>query len=199
MASRVRSGALQLVSVLRLPPRVLWFYLRALLLALLIRDGTSLGISTRPRELAALLRAARGRRRVVEHGTATAWTATALALTDPRRRVASYDPFEVAHRDRYMGLVPESVRERIELVRRPGHEPLSHHAGTELLFMDGVHQRGELLRDFAVWRDLLAPDALVAFHDYGDPQWPGVAEAVRELRLAGRAHGRLFVAYARGG
>ncbi len=130
----------------------------------------------------------------MEHGTATGWAAIALALDDPRRRVATYDPVDIPHRGSYLALVPDSVRARIELVARPGHQPLGHHAGTELLFLDGPHQRAELVRDFSVWRDLLAPGALVAFHDYDDPGWPGVNEAVRDLGLTGEAYGHLFVA-----
>jgi len=173
---------------------VLWFYTRALLLALRLRDSNSLKIASRPRELAALLRAARGRTRVVEHGTATAWAAIALALENPRRHVATYDPEQVPHRARYLALVPASVRSRIELVSRPGEQPLDHHVNTELLFLDGPHRRAELVRDFTAWRHRLAPGALVAFHDYDDPDWPGVAEAVRDLALTGDACGRLFVA-----
>ena len=172
----------------------MWFYARALLLALRLGDAHSLKISSRPRELAALLRAARGRIRVVEHGTATAWAAIALALEDPRRQVTTYDPEQVLHRERYLSLVPASVRSRIELVALPAERPLEHHANTELLFLDGPHQRAELVRDFNAWRDRLAPGALVAFHDYDDPDWPGVAEAVRDLALTGNSCGHLFVA-----
>jgi predicted O-methyltransferase YrrM len=191
---RAWTALIQLAHLPRLPPRVIGFYLRAVVLALRLGDRDSLRVVCRPRELSALLRAARGRRRVVEHGTATGWSAIALALSDPARRVASYDPAEIRHRDRYLALVPESVLARIELVPRPGEQPLEDHAGTELLFLDGPHKRSELVHDFTVWRKLLAPEALVAFHDFHDPAWPGVAEAVRELRLAGHAVGHLFVA-----
>jgi hypothetical protein len=61
-----------------------------------------------------------------------------------------------------------------------------------------VHQRAELVRDFKLWRGLLTPDARVAFHDYGDPGWPGVAEAVNDLGLTGEAVGSLFVSELRG-
>jgi hypothetical protein len=32
-----------------------------------------------------------------------------------------------------------------------------------------------------------------AFHDFDEPLFPGVSEAIRELRLDGQAHGHLFV------
>jgi predicted O-methyltransferase YrrM len=168
--------------------------MRAVARALRVGDRRTLLVATRPRELAALLRVARGRRQVVEHGTATGWTAIALALADPDRRVATYDPVEVPHRQSYLALVPPSVRQRIELVARPAQEPLADHAGTELLFLDGTHQRDELVRDFGLWQPLLAPGAVVALHDYDDPSWPGVTEAVHDLGLQGEGHGHLFVA-----
>jgi hypothetical protein len=41
---------------------------------------------------------------------------------------------------------------------------------------------------------LLAPGALVALHDYANPGYPGVAEAVAELGLGGRVEGGCWVA-----
>ena len=35
--------------------------------------------------------------------------------------------------------------------------------------------------------------ATVVFHDYDDPSYPGVAEAVAELGLEGRRVARMFV------
>ena len=43
------------------------------------------------------------------------------------------------------------------------------------------------------WRPALAPGALVLFHDYGHPGFPGVAEAVSKLGLHGSADGGIFV------
>jgi hypothetical protein len=43
------------------------------------------------------------------------------------------------------------------------------------------------------WLPVLGAGALVIFDDYGHPDYPGVREAIDALRLAGRAHGPLFV------
>ena len=50
-----------------------------------------------------------------------------------------------------------------------------------------------MLRAVPVWRPALAPDAIVAFHDYDHPDFPGVREAIEELGLDGEARGGLFV------
>ena len=50
-----------------------------------------------------------------------------------------------------------------------------------------------MLRAFAAWRGALAPGAIVVFHDYGHPAYPGVREAVNELGLRGSERGGVFV------
>ncbi|HWI71147.1 MAG TPA: hypothetical protein VNT55_04270, partial [Baekduia sp.] len=88
-----------------LPPAVVWFHGRALCVAIGRRDVFALRSAASPRQVAELLRLARGRRRVVELGTATGWTAAALALADPARVVVSCDPFVQPGRDRYLRLL----------------------------------------------------------------------------------------------
>jgi hypothetical protein len=61
------------------------------------------------------------------------------------------------------------------------------------LFVDSSHDREQTLAEFGAWRDALAPGAVVAFHDYDEPAYPGVTEAVRELGLDGEVFGHLFV------
>lgn len=177
-----------------LPPRVALFYLRALMAARRVGDRWSLDVVTRPHELAALLRVARGRRHVVEIGTATAWTATALALADSERRVVSVDVEEHEHRDRYLALAPASCRERVDLRLVAGTEAVPGVEGVDLLFIDGAHDADSTVQAYEAWAPRLAPGALVLFHDYDDPDYPGVTAAVERLGLAGRAHGRMFIA-----
>jgi hypothetical protein len=62
-----------------------------------------------------------------------------------------------------------------------------------MLFIDSTHEREGTLTEFRAWRERLAPGAVVAFHDYGHPEFPGVAQAVAELGLDGEVHGGLFV------
>jgi predicted O-methyltransferase YrrM len=205
-----RSLARLLASTRALPPRAALFQARAMLRAARLGDDWALVSSTRPRDVAELLRLARGRRSVVELGTATGWTAGAFLLADPQRRLASYDPVVREHRDAYLALLPRAARERLELVQAPGHEPIGApghdlgapgglpigapgRRGVELLFVDSSHDRDATIAEFRAWQPLLAPGALVVLHDHGNPAYPGVAEAVEALGLDGRPHAGLWL------
>ncbi len=183
-----------LVGLRALPLPVARFYWRACRHAVGSGDRFSLASAARPAELAELLALARGRRAVVELGTGTAWSAIALALDDPARRIVSYDPSVRGERERYLALAPRDARARIELRAEP--DSAGPHAGdrpVELLFVDSEHERAPVLAAFAAWRDALAPGATVVFHDYRHPDYPGVRDAVRELALDGDEQAGLFV------
>lgn len=189
-----RRAVAQLGHLVRLPRPVARFYLRAVLVALRTGDRRSLVGSSRPRELAALLRAAGDRRRAVEIGTGTAWTAIALALAHPGREVVSYDPNDYEERARYLALAPPTVRRRIRLIREPGDGPDAQAAGpADLVFVDSSHELEETRRTVELWRARLAAGGVLALHDYGDPAWPGVAAAAAQLGLRGRAHGHMLL------
>ncbi len=190
----IRAELRLLASVRVLPMRVAWFFCRARWRARRIGDRFSLDSAARPHELAQLLALARGRERVVELGTGTAWSAIALALDDRGRRVVSYDPCVRPEREAYLELAGTGVRERIELRDEP--DSSGPHAGdrpVQLLFIDSLHERGAVLGAFRAWRAALAPDALTVFHDFGHPDYPGVREAVAELELPGHERGGLFI------
>lgn len=177
-----------------LPPAVRSFHVRARRRARELGDEFSLVSASPPHDVARILRLARGARRVVEIGTGTAWTTIALALDDDERRVVSYDPIAVEHRPSYLELVPGQVRERIELVEgfgEPGARARSERV--DFLFIDSSHDRAETVATFRAWEPHLAPGAVCAFHDYEHPEYPGVAEAIAELGLDGRAEGELYV------
>jgi predicted O-methyltransferase YrrM len=176
-----------------LPPKVAWFRTRAGRVARRIGDDFSLLSVMRADELGHLIGLARGRRFVVELGTGTAWTTVSLALADSARRVLSYDPVVWDTRERYLALAG-SARQRVSLVQQPGDTgPRPGDPPTELLFIDSSHDREQTLAEFAAWRDALAPGAIVAFHDYDEPAYPGVSDAVRELGLEGEVFGHLFI------
>jgi hypothetical protein len=176
-----------------LPPRVAVFQWRARRLAERAGHAWGLDAAASPADLGTLLRLARGRHEVVELGTGPAWTAIALAVADPARRVTSYDPVVHEHRDDYLALVPPRVRERIRFVALEGAAGAAAHAGgVELLFVDSTHERAATVAELQAWDPRLADGALVALHDYGHPDFPGVAEAVRELGIEGDATGGIF-------
>ncbi len=179
-----------------LPAPVRAFQVRAVAAAVRARDPWTLRVATRPAELGALLAAARGAGTVVEVGTASAWTSASLALAAPGATVHTFDPVAHPHRDRYLALLPPAARARVVLHARPGEDPgPDPRAAADLLFVDGPHDAASTAACFTAWRDRLAPGAAVAFHDFDDPAYPGVREAVTALGLlpGGRAHGRLLV------
>lgn len=194
LASDLRLLASWLPSLRVLPPRVAAFYACALVHALRADDAFAVRSATRPADVATLLKLAHDRRYVVELGTAVAWTTAAFALADPQRRVLSFDPVVQPHRDAYLALAPARARDRITLVRRPGAEgPVYATAPVDLVFIDSTHAREETIAEVRAWRPRMAPGGIVVLHDYDNPAFPGVREAVEELDLSGSAQGGSFV------
>ncbi|HEY4094010.1 MAG TPA: class I SAM-dependent methyltransferase [Baekduia sp.] len=194
--ARIRLGiVLRLVRATpALPPAVAWFLGRALCVAIVGGDAFSLRSAAEPHQLAMLLGLAAGRRRVVELGTATGWTAAAFALAEPARTVVSCDPHVQPGRGRYLRLLRASTRARIALVHAAGADAaaLDEHE-VDLLFIDSGHERQGTIDEWNAWRPRLAADALVVFHDYDHPDFPGIAQAIEELGLTGRRQDGMFV------
>ena len=196
---RAAAGELRQLARLRvLPARVAWFQARARRAARAAGDEWSLISATRPDDLGRLLALARGRREVVELGTGTAWTAIALAVADPARRVTTFDPIVRPERRRYLELAGPRARARIELRDEPGDRGPGDLGGVDLLFVDSSHEREPTVREVEAWRPALAPGALVVFDDYDHPDYPGVRQAIDQLGLAGERSGTLFVYRAAG-
>lgn len=189
----VRAELRRALELRALPPRVAWFQWRAYRRARQLGDRFSLISATRPRDLAILLELARGRRHVVELGTATAWTSISLALADPERSVTTYDPVEHSVRERYFELVDARVRDRVTLIAAPGASGPRDGTRVDLLYVDSMHMREDTLEELKAWRPVLDPGALVVFDDYTHPEFPGVREAIEELGLAGSQRGTMFV------
>jgi predicted O-methyltransferase YrrM len=177
-----------------LPPAVNELYLRCTRVATAQDHVWAAEAATRAADLVELVRLVRGRRRVVELGTGPAWTTLALAVAEPSARIVSFDPVVHDHRDDYLALVDPSVRDRIEFVQAAGAAGAADAAEpVDLLFIDSTHEHEGTLTEFRAWRDRLSPEAVVVFHDYGHPRFPGVAQAVRDLGLEGDVRGGMFV------
>lgn len=176
-----------------LRPRVLWFQWRARRLAWRMGDPFSITSVTRPSNTRVLLELARHRSRIVELGTATAWTAITLALDDAKRHVITYDPFERPEPERYLSLVGRDVRNRIEMVIAPGSTGPRDREPVDLLYIDSSHEREQTIEEVRAWQPHLRPGALIIFDDYTHPDFPGIKQAVEELSLVGEQRGNLFV------
>jgi predicted O-methyltransferase YrrM len=181
------------IGLLVLPPRVAVFQARARRLAWRSGDLFSITSVTRPADLRALLKLARGHHRVVELGTATGWTAISLALADPARTVNSIDVVSREEPRRYLELVDGSVRSRVTLEIRDGADGPTDAAPVELLYIDSSHERAATVAEVLAWRPVLAPGSTVAFDDFSNPDYPGVRAAIAELGLAGEPRGSMFV------
>jgi Methyltransferase domain len=192
--ARTLRREVRLLAELRaLPPRVALFQWRAWRLASRMGDGFSPVSRTDPRKLAVLLNAARGRRRVVELGTGTAWTAISLVLADPVRAVLSYDPVERPERERYLRLVNRGTRRRLTFAGASGDEGPRDSGMIELLYIDSSHHREDIVSEVEAWRPALGEGSLVVFDDFAHSDYPGVEEAVRYLGLIGEQRRGLFV------
>jgi len=190
--SRVRAEVRFLMSLRALPPRVALFIFRARILAHRIDDQFSLASATRPANLAVLLELARGRRRVVELGTGTGWSALALALADRRREVVTYDSLVRPERKRYAKLAGAAAS-RVAFIDAPGVSGPRDAPPADMLYIDSSHERAATIDEFRAWRSALAPAAAVIFDDFDHPHYPGVGEAVAELGLPGEQRGTLFI------
>jgi predicted O-methyltransferase YrrM len=179
-----------LMQLRALPPSVAWFHLRARARARRSRDEFSLLSASRPAKVATLLAVADGRREVAELGTATGWTAAALALADRKRQVTTYDPVDRPERARYLDLLGGPTRARITYLPEPG---ALHPHPVELLYIDSSHDEHETIAEVEAWAPQLATGALIVFDDYTHPEYPGVSAAIRTLELDGSERDGLFI------
>ena len=62
-----------------------------------------------------------------------------------------------------------------------------------LLYIDSSHDREDTLREIETWCPVLEEGSLIVFDDFGNSEYPGVEEAVRELGLEGNERRGLFV------
>jgi predicted O-methyltransferase YrrM len=182
-----------MLALRRLPWRVAIFQWRAWRLGAQLDDEFGRVSATRPPKLATVLKLAGDGRLVVELGTAQGWTAISLALAHPEREVISYDPFVRPEPERYLQLVPEQVRRRVMLVRERGDTGPRTDRPVDLLYVDSTHEREDTIRELQAWSPALGNGAWVVLDDYDHPDFPGVKEAVSDLRLEGEERDGLFV------
>lgn len=177
-----------------MPRSVAAFQWRAARAASRTHDEFAQVSATRARNLKTLLNASEGRKQVVELGTGSAWTTISLALADSTRVVDSYDVV-ARPKDLYLRLIPPTCRSRLRFFEQPGEQGAEgrDRGSVDLLYIDSSHMREDTIREVEAWRPVLTAEASIVFDDYSHPDYPGVREAVEELRLEGESYGALFV------
>jgi hypothetical protein len=85
------------------------------------------------------------------------------------------------------------VYDRVRFLIADGSAGVVGAPDVDLVFIDSSHEVEETVGTFQAWRPKLSGSGTVVFHDYGNPAYPGVEQAVAQLGLEGRAEGGLFV------
>lgn len=149
--------------------------------------------------IAAAAHVARGRgpRRLVEIGSYQGRSTIVLAATiralSPESRVFAVDPHEgtVGSADARLNhgsptfdafvanIAAAGVTAFVEPMRALSYE-VKWGGAIDLLFVDGLHDRFNVERDYRHFAQFLTPDAIVLFHDYA-PYYPGVVDFVDVL------------------
>ena len=164
-----------------------------------LNGGPAINTSITEDETAVLQELARGRR-VLEIGSAYGYSAVAMALAGAVS-VDAVDPHTwIPGSEGVMrgNLEAHGVADRVTIHLGlswdvlPALEPGTY----GLLFIDGDHSRGALMRDVTLGRPLLAPGGVIAAHDYGEAVNPDVRPLLDELYPGGPASltDTLFVA-----
>lgn len=138
-------------------------------------------------------------------GKSTAWLAMGATAAD-RGRVVAVDTFkgsEEHHQDDNLfkdfiaaghlyrafvdNLTDLGLIRQVRVVRSDSVGAASRWQGgpVRLLFIDADHSYEGVKADHEAWRPHLAEGALVAFHDVGDPDHPGVFAYYKEVLLSG--------------
>lgn len=147
--------------------------------------GPAFATSITEAETARLCELAAGRR-VLEVGSAYGYSAVVMAragaehvtAVDPHHAIPSSAPGAImAANVESLGLAG-----RVEMIREFSGDVLPAWAelGTRfgLVFIDGDHRAPAAADDARMSVPLLEPGGVLAFHDYQDPECPGVAEAL---------------------
>jgi SAM-dependent methyltransferase len=136
-----------------------------------------------PSEGKALAELARGKR-VLEIGSYCGLSTVCMART--AEHVTTVDYFDgrgtAVQQDTRAkfdaSLKRHGVAHKVEACHPDAEFPLSEY---DLAFIDGAHDYESVAADIRKALAVLAPDGLIAFHDYRSPIDPGVTEAVDEL------------------
>lgn len=115
-----------------------------------------------------------------------------IVMARVARTVVAIDPFdqcEVTNRRDTFPVFRENIREHgvegkvVPIVATSGQVcPLLQRGAFDLGFIDGEHTYQAVCADISYMAPLIKPGGVLTFHDYGHPEFPGIAQAVDEWR-----------------
>lgn len=153
------------------------------------QNGPYIETAVNPEQTEALVELAAGLT-VLEVGAAFGHSAIAMAL-------GGATVFAVDHHREYPGslgtmlgnIAAYGVRDRVVPVLGATQRVLpalvSGGMRFDMAFVDGDHHEEPVLHDAALCWELIRPGSWMACHDYGAPEWPGVARALDQLHPDG--------------
>lgn len=111
-----------------------------------------------------------------------------VCLASVAREVVTVDTFDAEDGGTFLEFLANvnaaGVRNVTFLVSDVGSLDFNPFAGRfDLVFVDTFHDAGAVERDTAVALRCVKPGGVVAWHDYGDPNWPDVAAVLGRLGL----------------
>ncbi|HEX7756651.1 MAG TPA: class I SAM-dependent methyltransferase [Niabella sp.] len=127
------------------------------------------------------------------HGKSTVLLGSLLKALSPAGKLTAIDPHngkvgaadQVLHKvapsyEAFIKNIKEAKLESVVNVIRDFSYNVQWDAPISLLFIDGLHDYRNALRDYKQFADWVVPGGLVAFHDYAD-YYPGIKKLVQEL------------------
>jgi SAM-dependent methyltransferase len=162
-----------------------------------------------PVEGEALSELSRGKR-VLEIGSyvgkstiCIAQTAREVVAVDPHDGRGTFRPRET-RQEMLKNLRDFGLVDKVTILHPDNFDPVERDEAFDVVFLDGAHDYGSVQQDIDKVRHCLAPDGLIAFHDYRikpgdvDSRWdPGVTQSVDELIADGgeliATHGTLAI------
>lgn len=126
-------------------------------------------------------------------GRSISMIALALSQMNDDTLIFSIDPHaEQPHNFRHVQLALSQIGELTRLVQVPRPSDTACHflrpECASLVFVDGLHTYGQVVRDFENYKPLLAPGGYMVFHDYGYGNHNGRPEADPDVRKAVDEH-----------
>jgi hypothetical protein len=128
------------------------------------------------------------------HGRSTVVLAQAVIDSHPTQKVIAIDPHEGSLTglrtepswDAFNRNMKESGVDDMVTAIRKSSQDIDWAAPISVLFIDGLHDEASVFLDYARFGKFVSAGGIVAFHDYSNPDYPGVRIVVDRLLESGK-------------